>query len=118
MLECFEFFEFFDLLLALTATLRCSGDSSHALRTEPGFQHSHKLHNQPLSAMFSRLSTGRRRSNTTGTLRSITNAPVARPPSASKPAAALIERPPVGLQIRTKVRAPAARSALPRAVRH
>jgi len=67
--------------------------------------------------MFSRLSTGRRRSNTTGTLRSITNAPVARPPSASKPAAALIERPPVGLQIRTKVRAPAARSALPRAVR-
>ena len=29
-----------------------------------------------------------------------------------------LERPPVGLQIRTKVRAPAARSALPRAVRH
>ena len=95
-----------------------NSDSSHTrLRTEPAFQHSHKLHNRPQSTMFSRLSTGRRRSNTTGTLRSITNAPVARPPSASKPAAALIERPPVGLQIRTKVRAPAARSALPRTVR-
>ena len=102
-----------------SATLRCSSTPiAHIrLRTEPGFQHSHKLHNRPQSTMFSRLSTGRRRSNTTGTLRSITNAPVARPPSASKPAAALIERPPVGLQIRTKVRAPAARSALPRTVR-